>query len=203
MKNALKTIATIAVAATMTLAGCEKIDDVVPIVPSTPEEEPIENIFDGTAWVAHMENTYYYEGIQMDLTLDLSLDFLDTVNAEILNDLLVYLPAYPTASQRESMTETFTYTYTKDSVFLVGISYGEEGDTIGEYCLGMAYDKEANTLTVDYNDEDLLDMMGSDIVVFTPRDMGVAKTTVVRSNTVSDRSKWQKLMEAIALNLGE
>ena len=201
MKTSLKALATLVVAATFAFAGCEKEDNIMPIVPDTPEDDTVENIFVGTSWTGRMENTYYYEGIQMDITYDLYLDFLDSTNAELFHDMYVYVPAYPAASQTQNMTETFTYTFTKDSVLLNGSYIDDEtGDTL-YYSYPLVYDKEANTLTIDFDDPDMLEMMGTTVVVFSPVE-NPAKTTIPRPQTDNGKTSWKSVVGKIAHALG-
>ena len=201
MKATLKTLATLAVAATLSFAGCQK-EKIQPIVPDTPEEEPIENVFVGTSWTGHLENTYFYQeqgmSIQMDVTYDLSLDFLDSTNAELFHDMYVYVPAYPAASQSQNMTETFTYTFSKDSVFLNGTYTNSETGETFEYSYSLVYDKEANTLTLDFDEPDMAEVMGTSVVVFTRSEEPTAKTTIPASSPSKSKVNWHKLMGKIA-----
>ena len=189
MKATFKTLATLVVAATLTFAGCTK-EKIHPIVPDTPGEEPIENIFVGTSWTAHLENTYYQVqqgmNIQMDITYDLSLDFLDSTNAELFHDLYVYVPVYPAASQSQNMTETFHGTYISD----------ETGDTL-EYSYPLFYDKEANTLTLDFDDPDMDEVLGTSIVVFSKSE-DAAKTIIPASSSSKGKVNWHTLVGKIA-----
>lgn len=201
MKTSLKALATLVVAATFAFAGCEKEDNIMPIVPDTPEDDTVENIFVGTSWTGRMENTYYYEGIQMDITYDLYLDFLDSTNAELFHDMYVYVPAYPAASQTQNMTETFTYTFTKDSVLLNGSYIDDEtGDTL-YYSYPLVYDKEANTLTIDFDDPDMLEMMGTTVVVLSPVEVS-EKTTIPRPQTNNGKTSWKSVVGKIAHAIG-
>ena len=201
MKTSKKILATLVVAATFAFAGCEKEDNIMPIVPDTPDDDTVENIFVGTSWTGRMENTYYYEGIQMDITYDLYLDFLDSTNAELFHDMYVYVPAYPAASQTQNMTETFTYTFTKDSVLLNGSYIDDEtGDTL-YYSYPLVYDKEANTLTIDFDDPDMLEMMGTTVVVLSPVE-NPAKTTIPRPQTTNGKTSWKSVVGKIAHAIG-
>ena len=200
MKATFKTLATLVVASALAFAGCTK-EKIQPIVPDTPEEEPVENLFVGTSWTAHLENTYYNleqgMSIQMDITYDLSLDFLDSTNAELFHDLYVYVPVYPSASQSQNMTETFTYSFSKDSVFLHGTYINDEsGDTI-DYFYTLVYDKEANTLTLDFDDSDMEEMMGTSVVVFTKSE-DAAKAIIPASSSSKGKVNWHKLVGKIA-----
>lgn len=194
------TLATIAVAATMLLTGCKKDDYVDPITPETPEEETLENVFAGTSWVSHMENSIVQQGIQMNISYDVALDFLDTVNVEMFQDVYLEVPAYPPASQSMNETDAFTYTFTEDSVFLCSTYVdAQAGDTVVD-SMGMAYDKEAKTLTLDFNDADMERFMGTTSVVFTLRE----SVKTIHPHPVSDagKSSWHKLVEKVLESLG-
>lgn len=197
MKRTLMTLATVAVAATLVMTGCKKDD---PITPETPEEETLENVFAGTSWVSHMENSIVEQGIQMNISYDVSLDFLDTVNGEIFQDIYLEVPAFPAASQSMNETDAFTYTFTEDSVFLCSTYVdAQAGDTVVD-SMGMAYDKEAKTLTLDFNDADMERFMGTTSVVFTLRE----SVKTIHPHPVSDagKSSWHKLVEKVLETLG-
>ena len=205
MKTSLKTLATLFVAANFAFAGCEKEDNITPIVPDTPEDDTVENIFVGTSWMGRLENTYYYQeqgmSIQMDITYDLFLDFLDSTNAELFHDMYIYVPSYPAASQSQNMTESFTYTFTKDSVFLNGNYIDDEtGDTL-YYSYPLVYDKEANTLTLDFDDPDMLEAMGTTVIVLTPVEDS-EKTTIPRPQNNNGKTSWKSVVGKIAHAIG-
>lgn len=196
MKSTLKTLATLLVAATFAFAGCEKEDNINPIVPDAPEEETPVNIYDGTSWMAHIENTYYYEGfLRMDIDYSLSLDFLDSVKGELFHDVYINVPDYPTASQSFNETEEFAYTFSNDSVVLNCQYFDEEsGDTV-DYAYVLVYDTVAKTLTLDFNDPDMEAMVGTTTVVFTQVDTS-AKS--VRPRTTTGKTNWRKFIGKVA-----
>ena len=170
----IKPIAILLVAATVAFAGCTEKDEITPITPDmpvtpdTPEEDTVENILNGTSWTCHLENSTYMQGIRMNITYDVFLDFNDSVNGELFHDIYYEIPAYPQYSQGSKYTDSFNYTYYGDSCVLT-CSYIdiETGDT-SAYGYTLTYDKEAGTLTLDFDNADMLDMMGTDIVVFHP-----------------------------------
>jgi len=200
MKNNFRILATLFVAATLVFAGCKK-DDVNPITPDNPDnpgDDPIENIYIGTSWESHLESQFTYQGILEEITYDLTLDFLDSVNAEIFHDLYVYLPDFPSYSQSDNYTESFTYAFLADTVVLYGSFIDDEtGDTV-DYKYEMSHDKVANTLTMVLDDADMRDIMGTDTVVFTPRATTTAKNSILGNGTLNGRNRWQKLMDKIA-----
>lgn len=199
MKKTLKTWAAFALVAPLLFAGCKKEK----IEPVTPEEETVENIFANTSWTAQLENTYYYrEGganLRMDLTMDISLDFLDSVNAELFQDLYVYVPDYPSASQSANMTSTLTYTYDGgDSVMLYGSYVDEEtGDTL-DYSYRLDYNKDAQTLTLDFGDEDMVEMMGTSVVTFTKSEDTTEEVAKSGAAFREEGVRWNKLVGRIA-----
>ena len=198
MKTTLKTLAIVTVAASLAFAGCKK-EKVEPVTPETPEVETPENIYEGTSWIAHMENTYYYEGmLQMDVTYDLSLDFLDSVSGELFQDIVIDVPDYPAASQNQNMTEAFTYTFSNDSVILKCQYYDDElGDT-AYYSYELVYDTVAKTLTLDFDDPDMEEIMGTSVVVFTQVPVEPAKAIIPSAKTAKGKVSWRNILGRIA-----
>lgn len=198
MKTTLKTLAIVTVAASLAFAGCKK-EKVEPVNPEAPEVETPENIYEGTSWIAHMENTYYYEGmLQMDVTYDLSLDFLDSVSGELFHDLVINVPDYPSASQNRNKTEAFTYTFSNDSVILKCQYYDDElGDT-AYYSYELVYDTVAKTLTLDFDDPDMEEIMGTSVVVFTQVPVEPAKAIIPSAKTAKGKVSWRNILGRIA-----
>lgn len=169
MKTIQKTIATILVASVFALTGCGK-ENIQPFEPVEPDT--IENIYEGTAWTAHLENTYNYDGVlRMDLTYDVSLDFLDSVSGELFHEFYIDIPSHPSASQYEAISESFTYTFHDDTVILNCVATDDETGEEVEYSYSLRYDKDANTLTLDFDDENMTELMGTSVMVFTKRDL--------------------------------
>ena len=198
MKTTLKTLAIVTVAASLAFAGCKK-EKVEPITPETPEVETPVNIYAGTSWIAHMENTYYYQGmLPMNVTYDLSLDFLDSVSGELFHDLVINVPDYPAASQNQNMTEAFTYTFSNDSVILKCHYYDDElGDT-AYYSYELVYDTVAKTLTLDLDDPDMEEIMGTSVVVFTQVPVEPAKAIIPGAKTAKGKVNWNNIVGKIA-----
>lgn len=198
MKTTLKTLAIVMVAASLAFAGCKK-EKVEPDTPETPEVEKPVNIYAGTSWTTHMEHTYYYQGaVRMDITYDLALDFLDSVSGELFHDVTVAVPNYPTASQGYTTTEEFTYTFSNDSVVL-NCSYFDEdsGDTV-EYAYVLVYDTVAKTLTLNFDDPDMEEMMGTSVAVFTQEPIEPTKAIIPSSKTAKGKTSWSNIVGRIA-----
>lgn len=209
MKTSIKILATMLVAATFAFASCTEKEDVKPTgnerpVNDTtghenpPVEEPVENILDGTAWVCHMEHTYYYDNIRMDISYDASLDFIDSLNGELFHEFDVVVPIYPAANQHEDMTEEFTYKYYGDSCVLTMPYVDDETGETGYYTYTLIYDKDANTLTLCMDDEDMSAIMGTDIMVFTPRD--IPAKSHGSSHPARSKIAWGKLGDLMLLS---
>lgn len=198
MKTTLKTLAIVTVAASLAFAGCKK-EKIEPVTPETPEVVTPENIYEGTSWIAHMENTYYYQGmLQMDVTYDVSLDFLDSVSGELFQDIAIDVPDYPAASQNQNMTEAFTYTFSNDSVILKCQYYDDElGDT-AYYSYELVYDTVAKTLTLDFDDPDMEEIMGTSVVVFTQVPVEPAKAIIPGAKTAKGKVNWNNIVGKIA-----
>ena len=198
MKTTRKTLAIVMVVASLAFTGCKK-EKIEPITPETPEVETPVNIYAGTSWIAHMENTYYYQGmLPMNVTYDLSLDFLDSVSGELFHDLVINVPDYPAASQNQNMTEAFTYTFSNDSVILKCHYYDDElGDT-AYYSYELVYDTVAKTLTLDFDDPDMEEIMGNTVVVFTQVPVEPAKALIPGAKTAKGKMSWGNIVGRIA-----
>ena len=146
-----------------------------------------------------MENTYYYQGmLPMNVTYDLSLDFLDSVSGELFHDLVINVPDYPAASQNQNMTEAFTYTFSNDSVILKCHYYDDElGDT-AYYSYELVYDTVAKTLTLDLDDPDMEEIMGTSVVVFTQVPVEPAKALIPGAKTAKGKMNWGNIVGRIA-----
>ena len=112
MKSTLRTFAALLVATTLTFAGCKK-EKIEPITPETPGEQPVENIFIGTSWENHTENSFTYPiqgmNIPMLVEADMAIDFIDSVSGELFMDMSLIVPDYPVPPQDFSQTMSFTY----------------------------------------------------------------------------------------------
>lgn len=163
MKLSLRTFATLIVAATLAMVACKPEK----ITPDTPEEEKPVNIYAGTTWEAHLQNNYTYQGIQMNVTYDLTLDFFDTVKGELFTDAYVYVPASPSSSQSINWTEPFSYTFADDSVVMTCWWFNPDINDTSYYHYVGYYDTVANTLTIDLDDPDMEETMGTCVVTLT------------------------------------
>lgn len=198
MKASFKTLATLVVAATLAFAGCKK-EKIEPITPDPPEVETPVNIYEGTSWTAHLENIYYYQGmLQMNVSYVLSLDFFDSISGEMFHDLCVDVPDYPAASQSQYMTEEFTYSFSNDSVILHCQYYDEEQGDTTYYSYELVYDTVAKTLTMDFNDPEMEDIMGTTVVVFTQVPIQPAKAIIPSAKTAKGKVSWGNIVGRIA-----
>lgn len=194
MKKKFKKLVLVAMVASLAFVGCEK-NNIHPVVPGTTDGESVKNHFAGTSWVSHLENSLNSEGIMLDLAYDVQLDFVDSVNAEMLQTATISIPAFPEATQSEHDSVSFVYTFTEDSVYLHGF-YVEDSDTV-KVIYGLGYDKEEKTLTLDFADPDMEEIMGTTVVVFVPRDRSDAKSDIVGRGSVAERGIWQRLLSLV------
>ena len=144
------------VAATMTLMSCEKEE-------TTPE--PAIQLA-GTSWECEMNNVIYESGIQMNISLLSMIDFTDGTNAEWFMDLTLTVPAYPQANQSFNETANVTYKMVGNDLTLY---YNETDHETGEtesWEMHGVYNATDNTFTLDGSDEDMVEMMGTDKMVF-------------------------------------
>lgn len=171
MKKTLKMMALLFVAATMTLTGCEKD-------PQTDNGgnggnggngTNTGNILARTTWESNIEDTIEYSGVQMELTFNATLDFFDEKNGELFQDIYLYVPIMPSASQSMNDTEPFTYVFAGDSCVMNFEYYDEdEGDTLN-YSLTAKYNRSDESLTLDFNEPEMEQIIGTDKIVFHKR----------------------------------
>ena len=200
MTTTKKTFATLLAAAVFAFAGCTEKENIVPVTPTpndtTPETpEVVENPLVGTSWTAHLEGSYTYNyggyNIDMEITDDASLDFIDSTSGELFQDLYIYFPIAPSQSQRQDITEPFTYTINGDSITLSVSYYDEEEDDTVRYSYPAVYDKTANTITVDMEGSGMEEIMGTSQMVFSPREVATKKTA--SADVETGRIYWKSL----------
>lgn len=197
MTTAKKTFAALLVAAAFAFVGCtekEHIDtDTTDTTPETPEVE--ENYLVGTSWTAHLEGSYTYNyggyNIDMEITDDASLDFIDSTSGELFQDIYIYFPIAPSQSQSENFTEPFTYTIDGNNITLSIAYYDEEEQDTLHYSYPAVYDKTANTITVDMEASGMGEVLGTNLMVFTPRELSTKKTA--SADVETGRIHWKTL----------
>lgn len=191
MKSTLKALATLFVAATLTLVACkpEKIE------PETPGDEKPVNIYAGTTWEAHLQNDYTYQNILMNVSYDLTLDFLDTVNGELFTDIYLYIPQMPSQSQSTNYTEPFRYTFAGDSIVMTCAWFNPDINDSSYYHYVGYYDTAACTITIDLEEPEMEEIMGTCVVTLTKVE-NPAKAATLRPT--SSKACWKDLLKKIA-----
>lgn len=173
--------------------------DTIPTPPDTIPEPPTGNYLVGTSWTSHVEGNYTYNyggmDIYMEVTDDASLDFLDETSGELFQDLYIYFPAFPSRSQSQTNTEEFTYTIDGYNIALNVDYYDEEEQDTIHYSYPATYDPIANTLTVDMTGTGMDEIIGTNLMVFTPRE-DVAKAPRAKVGKKS-RLDWRSLLHRI------
>ena len=200
MKKAALIIASMLFVAAMALTSCTEKEEIVPDTPddtTTPVVPPENNYLVGTSWTCHVEGdyTYNYQGVDiyMQITDDASLDFLDETHGELFQDLYVYFPAYPSMSQSETDTEPFTYEINGYDITLNASYYDEEEEDTIHYSYPATYDPTANTITVDMTGTGMDEVIGTNLMVFTPREDA---TKAPRAKAAkNDRPDWRGLLK--------
>jgi len=186
MKKVALVFASVLFVTSMALTSCTEKEEVKPDNPTpadttTPDnppdtipQPPTGNYLMGTSWTSHVEGNYTYNyggmDIYMEITDDASLDFLDETHGELFQDLYVYFPAYPSMSQSETDTEPFTYEINGNDITLNASYYDEEEEDTIHYSYPATYDPVANTITVDMTGTGMDEVIGTNLMVFTPRE---------------------------------
>ena len=96
------------------------------------------------------------------------------------------------------MTEEFIYSFSNDSVVL-NCRYIDEdtGDTL-HYSYLLVYDSVDKTLTLDFDDSDMEDMMGTSEVVFTQVSIEPTKAIIPGAKTAKGKVSWRNILGRIA-----
>jgi len=149
--------------ATMALmAACEKDDDTVQNPPQDRSE-----MLANTSWQSHLQNTYTSSGVDMLLDLNTMLDFVDRTSGSMFMDLNVTVPSLP-SYPGQNTNESWDFTYTFDGTNIV-MTQSYVDDQTGETESSsdtLIYNASNETITFDVNDQEMVEMFGTDVLVF-------------------------------------
>lgn len=149
--------------ATMALmAACEKDDDTVQNPPQDRSE-----MLANTSWQSHLQNTYTNSGVDMLLDLNTMLDFVDRTSGSMFMDLNVTVPSLP-SYPGQNTNESWDFTYTFDGTNIV-MTQSYVDDQTGETESSsdtLIYNASNETITFDVNDQEMVEMFGTDVLVF-------------------------------------
>ena len=144
------------------MAACEKDDDTVQNPPQDRSE-----MLANTSWQSHLQNTYTYSGVDMLLDLNTMLDFVDRTSGSMFMDLNVTVPSLP-SYPGQNTNESWDYTYTFDGTIIV-MTQSYVDDQTGETESSsdtLIYNASNETITFDMNDQEMVEMFGTDVLVF-------------------------------------
>ena len=149
--------------ATMALmAACEKDDD----TEQNPPQDRSEMLAN-TSWQSHLQNTYTSSGVDMLLDLNTMLDFVDRTSGSMFMDLNVTVPSLP-SYPGQNTNESWDFTYTFDGTNIV-MTQSYVDDQTGETESSsdtLIYNASNETITFDMNDQEMVEMFGTDVLVF-------------------------------------
>lgn len=149
--------------ATMALmAACEKDDD----TEQNPPQDRSEMLAN-TSWQSHLQNTYTNSGVDMLLDLNTMLDFMDRTSGSMFMDLNVTVPSLP-SYPGQNTNESWDFTYTFDGTNIV-MTQSYVDDQTGETESSsdtLIYNASNETITFDVNDQEMVEMFGTDVLVF-------------------------------------
>lgn len=146
-------------------ASCKK-DDPQPEAPAQPADltEQLAN----TSWMSELQGSYTYSGVDMQITMTSTLDFLENKEGELFVDVIVSVPSMPDLQdQEQSETISFTYTFDGTNLALIETYVDDETGQTLNYTTNGVYDKESDTMTIDFDDSEMVEMFGTDMMVFS------------------------------------
>ena len=174
MKKSIKFFAMLLMATVLTFSLNSCKDE--PVEPTqqqqgneTPDTPEPQNNFNGTSWFSTLNTSTTYQGVQMNISLDADLDFIDGSTGELYMNVYVELPLMPSMNQELDESQTFTYTVNGN---IISITYQYEDQETGEtttYTDDLVYDPASETITYDMNDADMESLLGTDVIVFSKR----------------------------------
>ena len=144
------------------MAACEKDDDTVQNPPQDRSE-----MLANTSWQSHLQNTYTNSGVDMLLDLNTMLDFMDRTSGSMFMDLNVTVPSLP-SYPGQNTNESWDFTYTFDGTNIV-MTQSYVDDQTGETESSsdtLIYNASNETITFDVNDQEMVEMFGTDVLVF-------------------------------------
>ena len=127
---------TLAVAFVMLFASCSK-----------------EVKLPGTTWTANYSNSVTYQGLQANVALDMTLNFVDETNYKMDVSVAMTMMGQTMPAQNESDSGTYTFD-------------GEKGVFDGEQEFTYNKDDETITTVINLEEEEAL-MFGSDKITLT------------------------------------
>lgn len=166
----LRYMAMFMLAATMIFASCGK-DEPTPGNGGNSDPQPrpqpqLEELV-GTSWQADVSNSFTYQSITMNFTMQFTMDFITDTTGEMFTDVTIEIPTMPSANQSRNETTAFNYTFDGTSLAISD----ESGITDT-----MPYNATNNTFTMNIPAEageafaelglTVEDVFGSDKVVF-------------------------------------
>ena len=147
------------VALGLSMAACEPDPE--------PQPEPAKPTINlaGTSWQSDAENIYSYSyagyAIDMYCSQVAIIDFIDGTNGELFAEVDIDVPEAPAASQHNTSTDAFTYTFDGTTLKLTSTSDGVEGsDGV------LTFHPADTTFTMRVNDTGIREMLGIDTMVF-------------------------------------
>ena len=155
MKTTKKILALFFVAATMMFTACSEKENDNPAIQLA-----------GTGWESSIQNSTTISGVNMNLELQLVMDFKSDKEGELYAYISIEVPAMPAANQTQDMIDPFTYTFKGNTLTITSNDEnGEDSDMV------LTYNPADNTFTApippDMTDGmDPQQLLGTDHVVF-------------------------------------
>ncbi len=120
-----------------------------------------------TSWLCSIENTYVQQGVTVNFSIDVTLDFIDEANGEYYEMASMKFPDHPSYNFDDDISCPFTYVVEGNSIFITDIWEDEEtGETFRDTA-EYIYNPDNQTISIDLNSPQLEQMTGTDKYVFT------------------------------------
>jgi len=154
------------ICASSLMVSCEK-DDPAPNDQNNNTQTNDNAKLAGTSWNCQIEHAGSMQGVGYIVTLDATLDFFDTEKGEMYQYAAVEFPSLPNYNQSTDMTSSFTFEL-KGSKLTIHETWvdDETGETV-EGDSECIYDESAESITMTFDDPDMLEMLGTNTYVFT------------------------------------
>ncbi|MCR5822154.1 MAG: hypothetical protein K6F85_04490 [Bacteroidales bacterium] len=169
MKKVKIILAVILAAATMTTFSCNRDEDDTNNQNQQQQQQdpvhPTDKDLTATTWEGHIDGVYSYGYIDIDISLDVTIDFNDSLNCEMFMDMLMTFPEEMGQDpQNQNFTEEGVYYFDGQKLYI------HDADDYSPYTeddVAMTFNAADTTFYMPFNDADMEAMFNREGIVLS------------------------------------